>query len=276
MLHLGQMNQLRVVETSFDGFFLEGEEFESLLLPKSEAPEGLEVDDLLDVFVYRDSVEHVVATTATPTAQVGETVFLELLSVNDHGAFFDWGLPKDLFMPYAEQAYPMTVGNSYVVYVYLDERSGRVACSTKLHNHLAETSVYLKSGNQVDLLIYGKSKMGFKAVINDSCLGLIFHETLGQPLVLGDRMKGWVKSIREDGKIDLTVNALDSETRDQLEQDILAKLNQEGGRLMLSDKSSPEEVFAAFKVSKKNFKRAISSLYKQRIIRIDPHYIELV
>jgi predicted RNA-binding protein (virulence factor B family) len=162
-----------------------------------------------------------------------------------------------------------------VVYVYLDKQ-GRPVASTKLHKFLDEGQGNLEVGQQVDLLIADKTDLGFKAVINNKHLGLIYHGELSQPLEIGAQMKGWVKKIRDDGKINLNVNALDSETRDELGVEILRRLKEEGGRIELSDKSSPEKIFSVFKVSKKNFKRAIGSLYKQRLIKISPKFIELV
>lgn len=309
MLQLGQMNRLRVVEITADGYYLEEHDkntsvwseakVQKLLLPrheqlnivnlvkqndanrkadnstKSSANTQVEIGDELNVFVYLSTNEDIVVTTQTPTAQVGECAYLEVLSVNDHGAFLDWGLPKDLLLPFSEQAYPVREGNSYVVYVYIDERSERVACSTMLHLHLSETSNQFRHRQQVDLLIASKSDLGYKAVVNGEYLGLIFHQELSQPLQFGDRMKGWVKEPRDDGKIDLSIHSLDSHSRNDLADQILAHIKQSGGRAALSDKSSPEEIYRIFKVSKKNFKRALSGLYKQRAIRIEADFIEL-
>ena len=284
---LGQQNLLEIVAIGEAGLRLDCRNIEQehleielpdfVVLAPREYTEPKHVGDNIEVMLYLNSDENLIATTATPNIQVGQCAFLKVVSSSQYGDFLDWGLPKDLLLPHSEQAYPVRVGKSYVVYAYLDNSSGRVACSTQLHFHLQEeANTWLRKGQQVDLLIASKSDLGFKAVINGHSLGLIFHQELSQPLAFGERMKGWIKNIREDGRIDLSINTLDSESRDELSQAVLDKIKQGGGKLALSDKSSPEEIYREFKVSKKNFKRAISGLYKQRAIRIEPDYIELI
>lgn len=318
MLQPGKINRLPIVEIVPEGCFLEAAiaagtnssvwgraEPQRLFLPRSQmsaanstaGPEdfsgshadqcvSFSVGDELDVFVYTNADEQFVVTTSKPKAMVGECAYLTVISVNDYGAFLDWGLPKDLLLPFGEQAYPVVEGKRYVVYVYLDEESNRVACSTKLHHYLSDTympssanavaSAQLKPYQAVDLLIAAKSDLGYKAVVNGEYLGLVFHQDLGHPLRFGEHMKGWVKAIRPDGKIDLSVNALDAQSRGELAEQILDYLKESGGRANLSDKSPPQEIFRIFRVSKKNFKRALSSLYKERLIRIEASFIELV
>ena len=318
MLQPGKINRLPIVEIVSEGCYFDTSiavgannsvwgktESQRLFLPRSQMPATnvsarlehssdaasdqcaqLSVGDKLDVFVYTNADGEFVATTSQPKAVVGECAYLTVLCVNDHGAFLDWGLPKDLLLPFGEQAYPVVEGKRYVVYVYLDEQTNRVACSTKLHHHLPEaymppssgslSSAKLKPYQAVDLLIAAKSDLGYKAVVNGEYLGLIFHQDLGHPLRFGEHMKGWVKAIRPDGKIDLSVNALDAKSRGELAERILDYLKESGGRANLSDKSSPQEIFRVFKVSKKNFKRALSTLYKERLIRIETSFIELV
>jgi predicted RNA-binding protein (virulence factor B family) len=273
MPNLYQMNVLTVVETGEGGVFLDGGEYEDLRL--QDAGDDIKVGDKVEVFIYRSTLDNVVATLVPAYAKVGECANLEVVADEEHGAFLDWGLPKDLFLPHSEQAYYVDEGNYCVVYVYFDKQ-GRPVASTKLHKFLDEGQGNLEVGQQVDLLIADKTDLGYKAVLNNKHLGLIYHGELSHPLDLGSEMKGWVKKIREDGKINLNINALDAETRDELGTDILKQLKQEGGRINISDKSSPEEIFNRFKVSKKNFKRAIGSLYKQRLIKISPRFIELV
>lgn len=272
---LGQINQLNVIEKVADGLYLDGGELEEIFLPAWEIPEDAKEGDTLEVFLYLDAKDTIMATMAKPKAVVGECALLKVLSVGKFGAFLDWGLSKDLLLPHSEQAYPVEEGGSYVVYVFQDRRSGRVAATTKLHFHLEESSGPYQKGEQVDLLIAAKTEIGYKAVINGAYLGLIYEADLSQPLEFGESMKGWIKDVRDDGKVDLTINTLDDETRDELEQAILDKLTQNDGQLNLSDKSPPEEIFKAFKVSKKNFKRAISGLYKKRLINIQPTSISL-
>lgn len=284
---LGQLNRLQVTDTGTAGLRLDcgcldpeglgGRSFEFVVLPPEEKTRDIVVGDTLDVFLYLDSEDELVATLRAPTISVGECAFLKVLSTGKFGAFLDWGLAKDLLLPHSEQAYPVREGGSYVVYAYLNEESGRVVASTLLHHFLEEeANQWIKKGQQVELLIAAKSELGYKAVINGTHLGLIYHEGLSQPLKFGSKMKGWIQNIREDGRIDLSINTLDKETRDALGSEILEKLKLAGGRLEFSDKSAPEDIFREFGVSKKNFKRAISGLYKQRLISIHPSYIELL
>lgn len=268
-----QMNHLSVIEIRSDVVIIDCLEYGGL--PLRDAPKRLQKGDAVEAFLYRDVNDRLMATAAKPLIQLGECAYLKVVSEGKFGAFLDWGLPKDLLLPFAEQAYPVREGASYVVYMYQDN-SGRLVASTQLHHHLEEEAGLLKKGDAVNLLIAGKSDLGFKAVINNQQLGLIYHDELSQPLRFGMRMKGWVKAIRSDGKIDLSVNTLDQKTRDQLESRILKALEQADGRIELSDKSSPEVIFSVFKVSKKNFKKALGSLYKQRLITIHPSAVELV
>jgi predicted RNA-binding protein (virulence factor B family) len=273
MPKLDQTNRLTVKDVSPKGVLLDGLEYGALHL--RDAPKNLSKGDVITAFLYRDTSDRVTATAATPKINVGECAYLKVVAEGEFGAFLDWGLPKDLLLPFAEQAYPVREGVEYVVYAYRDN-SDRMVATTFLHHHLDEQHGTLKAGDAVDLLIAGKSELGFKAVINNQYLGLIYHDELSQPLRFGLRIKGWVKAIREDGKIDLSINTLDKKSRDQLETRILRELHQSGGRIELSDKSSPEVIFSVFKVSKKNFKRAISRLYKQRLIVIEANYIQSV
>lgn len=273
MPNLYQINRLTIIEIGKDGVFLDGDHFGDIHLP--DAPKGLEEDDEIEVFLYRNKSDKVMATAKSGYVQVGQCANLQVISVGDNGAFLDWGLPKDLFLPLSEQAYYVDEGDYCVVHVFLDKK-GRPAASSMLYHHLDERQGDLEEGQKVDLLIADENELGFKAVINHTQLGLVYHNELSQPLQLGTKMTGWIKKIRDDGKINLNVNALDTDTRDALEAHILEQLQAENGRIDLSDKSAPEEIFKTFKVSKKNFKRAIGSLYKQRLITISPGYIELV
>ena len=273
MPQLYQMNLLTVIEVGRDGVFLEGDDYGDIHL--LDAPNNLEEDDEIEVFLYRNTSDNVVATVASAYVNVGECANLEVVSSGDNGAFLNWGLPKDLFLPHSEQAYYVDEGDYCVVHVYLDKK-GRPAASSMLYHHLDEYQGDLEEGQQVDLLIADETDLGFKAVINHKQLGLIYHSEISQPLQIGTKMKGWVRENRGDGKINLNINAFDTDTRDELEAQILKQLKEENGRIDISDKSPPEVIFATFKVSKKNFKRAIGSLYKQRLIKIDPKFIELV
>lgn len=273
MPKLYQINILSVVEANSKGVYLDGGDYGSLQL--LEAPENLQKGDKINVYLYHSTPQKVVAIPSASQIQVGQCAYLEVVSEGEYGAFLNWGLPKDLLLPFSEQTDSVHVGDSYVVYVYLD-RSGRAVATTKLHRHLDENQGNLQVGDTVDLMIAVDSEIGFKAVINNQQLGLIYHDELSVPLTIGAQMKGWVKNIREDGKIDLNINVLDRQMRDQLETHILKHLQQQGGRMELTDKSPPEAINQVFKVSKKNFKSALGSLYKQRLITISPGYVELV
>ncbi len=284
---LGKLNRLKVADQGAAGLRLDcqdldpqgcaGRHFDYAILPPNQAHPTWQTGSEVEVFLYLDSEDRLIATTDKAKVAVGECAFLKVLSTGQYGAFLDWGLAKDLLLPHSEQAYPVRAGKSYVVYAYLDSHSGRVACSTQLHHFLdEEANHWMQQGQAVDLLIAAKSELGYKAVINGTHLGLIYHQELSQPLTFGEKIRGWIKAIREDGRIDLSINTLDAETRDALSVAILEQLRENGGRLNLSDKSAPGEIFRQFRVSKKNFKRAISGLYKQRQIKIESDYIELV
>lgn len=273
MPKLDHLNHLTVTSVSDKGVVVDGLDYGDLHL--RDAPKNIAKGDSITAFVYRDASDRITATAATPKAQVGQCAYLKVVAEGEFGAFLDWGLPKDLLLPFAEQAYPVREGASYVVYLYTDN-SGRTVASTFLHHYLEEESDTLKKGDAVDVLVAGRSDMGFKAVINNQFLGLIYHDDLSQPLRFGTKIKAWVKAVREDGKIDLSINNLDQKTRDQLEMRILKELHQSGGRIEISDKSAPEVIFSVFKVSKKNFKRALGSLYKQRLIKIEATHIQQI
>ncbi len=270
----GHINRLKVLEKVADGFLLDGGKYGRILLPAREAV-YVQPDELVEVFLYTDSDDRVCATTATPRAVVGECAAMRVKTVGKFGAFLDWGIEKDLLLPHSEQPEKLSVSDRVVVYVTRDNRTGRIYASSRLHKYLEESSGPYKTGDQVELLIAAKTEIGYKAVFNDAYLGLIFHSDLSQPLRIGERIKGWIKSVRDDGKVDLSINTLDAGARDELEQRILDVLEKSGGRLDLSDKSSPEAIFKRFRVSKKNYKRALSALYKAQLIRIYPEYVEL-
>ena len=275
MALLGRTNRLDVVKKVDFGLYLDGGRLGEILLPKRYAPEQVKVGDSLDVFVYLDSEDRPIATTEQPRAMVGETRLLKVVEVNRAGAFLDWGLPKDLLVPYGEQAEPMEAGKSYVVHLYLDRIRNRITASSKLQRHLPEGSPWLKPGQQVELLIWGETKLGYKAVVDGGCLGLLFHGEVFRPLGYGDRVKGWVKSIRPDGKLDLTLRRAQPMERGALADRILRDLRDNGGVSTLTDRSSPDEIQARYHVSKGSYKKALGALYKKRLIVIEKDRILL-
>ncbi|MBC6428088.1 MAG: GntR family transcriptional regulator [Cellvibrionales bacterium] len=275
---LGQMARLSVLAKLPNGFQLDGGEHGPLLLPTAELPPDIpppNTGEHLEVFLYPLERDRIALTARTPKAQLGDCAALMVRSVGTFGAFLDWGIGKDLLLPKSEQAYPPEVGQLCVVHIFQDPRSGRLAASSKLHRHLQESSGPHKTGDEVDLLIAAPSKLGYKAVFGGRYLGLIHHTELGRPLQIGDRCRGRIKAVRDDGKVDLSINALSQAARDELQERILQRASERGGRLPLSDKSPAQAIYREFKASKKNFKRALAALYKARQIRIHPEQIEL-
>ncbi|MFC3116370.1 CvfB family protein [Cellvibrio fontiphilus] len=276
MLRIGQQNRLTIIKRTDFGIFLDGGKFGNILLPKRYVTEDMKIGAVLDVFIYLDSDDCIIATTLTPKAMVGECAFLEVKEVNNVGAFLDWGLPKDLLVPYSEQHKPMEVGRAYVVCIYLDEYTGRITASSRLNRHLEERASGLRAQQPVDLLICGRSDMGYKAVVNHTHLGLIFRDDAFRTLLYGEKVKGYVKAIRADRKIDLSLQQRARDTKEDLAEKILADLQQKGGVSYLTDKSEPDAIYKAFNVSKGNYKNALSLLYKQRKILIEADKITLV
>jgi predicted RNA-binding protein (virulence factor B family) len=203
MAALGHYNRLRIIKRADIGVFLDGDQFGDILLPRKYAPESMRTGDEIEVFLYNDSEDRIIATTLTPTTQVGECAYLKVVSTSRFGAFLDWGLPKDLLVPFSEQQKPMQQGYSYSVTVFVDEETQRIAASTKLEQHLSIDVSSFKPRQEVDLLIYGKSDLGFKAIINNTHLGQLFEGETFQRLHFGERVKAYIRQLRGDGKIDL-------------------------------------------------------------------------
>lgn len=276
MVEIGTFNQLQVVKQVDFGVYLDGGELDTILLPRRYVPEGCEIGDWLDVFLYFDSDDLLIATTEKPKVQVGDCEMLTVVDINHAGAFMDWGLPKDLLVPYNEQQKPMEVGYSYVVYVFHDQNSDRIAASTKLNHHLDEETVWLKPRQQVNLLIAGRTDLGYKAVIDNKYLGLLFRADAFRPLKIGERLPGFVKNIRADGKIDLVISQSTLQGDHDLGEQIIRHLQEMGGESQVSDKSDPEEIYRLFKVSKKKYKQALGTLYKSKRILIGPGKVKLI
>ena len=275
MVNIGKINHLQIIKTVSFGVYLDGDGIE-ILLPKRYVPKNYQLFDYVDVFIYVDSEDRLVAVTDTPYVKVNECAYLKVLSVNHIGAFMDWGLLKDLLVPHNEQVMPLKEGKSAIVYVYLDHETDRLAASTKLRDFLSETSVYHSVGQAIDLLIIAQTDMGYKAVMNNTHIGLLYHNEIFQDLVIGQRVQGYIKLIREDQKIDLSLQRPAGEERDALMEKILADLKQRGGHSDLTDKSPPDNIYRQFSVSKSNYKKALGRLYKQRLIKIDKKCITLL
>lgn len=277
MAAIGRYNSLQVTKYTDFGLYLDGGADGEILLPKRYIPKGeeLEVGDWLNVFVYLDSEDRLIATTHKPKVQVGGFASLKVAEINRVGLFLDWGLPKDLLLPHSEEKRPLQVGDYCVVYVYLDQRTRRITATARLERHLDKTPVRYASGQEVDLLVVEQTDMGFKAIINNEHWGLIHNNEVFKFLRSGMRERGFIREVRADGKISLSLQPVGREAASSLSEQILAKLRETGGQLPLSDKSSPEQISSLFGVSKGNFKKAIGGLYKQGLIIIEADRIRL-
>jgi predicted RNA-binding protein (virulence factor B family) len=276
MAMLGKYNSLTVLRVAHQGLYLDGENLGDIMIPNSYVPAGTAIGSVLDVFVYCDSDDRLIATTLKPRAQVGEFACLQVVSEDERiGAFLDWGLNKDLLLPRREQERRLRAGDWVVVYILVDERSGRLIASARLNRYLNLTEPSYREGEKVNLLIMGPHELGYQAIVEGAHRGLLYHTDLRVPLYTGQRLEGYVKRLREDGKIDLSLDPAGYSRVAPLADRILAELKAKGGRLPFDDSSSPEDIRAAFSVSKKSFKQAIGSLFKQRLIVMLEHGIAL-
>ncbi len=277
MVHIGKTNSLRVIKEVDFGVYLDGgKEFGEILLPIRYVPKDCKVDDILDVFIYFDSEDRIIATTETPYAQVGEFAFLEVVAVNKTGAFLDWGLMKDLLLPYDEQTHRPEVGKSYVVYIFQDGTTGRVVASTKIRDFLDTESLgEFEVGQEVELLNANKTDLGYQMIINNTHSGLLHQHEAMRVIKHGEKLKGFIQNIREDRKIDLCLHKQASDKTDEVNDLILYKLKSSGGFLALHDKSDPQDIQNTFGISKKMFKKALGSLYKQKKITLEEKGIRL-
>ncbi|TOY93657.1 CvfB family protein [Vibrio fluvialis] len=276
MINVGQINNLEVVKIADFGVFLDAGEFGTTLLPKRFAPEGVELGHFVDVFLYFDSENQLAATTETPIAKVGEWGLMKIEGVNTTGAFVNWGIKdKDLLVPYSEQRARFAAGQNILVYVYTDKASGRIVGTTKFNKLLDKTPAKYAQNEQVDLIIAERSDLGYKAIINGQHWGMIFPSDVFGKLFIGKKLKGYIKNIREDGKIDLALQKVGVAKMDDLSEKILETLQKKGGFLPLCDKSTPEAIFATFRTSKGTFKKTIGGLFKQGKILIEKDGIRL-
>jgi predicted RNA-binding protein (virulence factor B family) len=276
MIKLGQYNSLRVIKKVDFGFYLDGDTYGDILLPRKYAAKNTAIGESIEVFIYLDSEDRIVATTLKPKALVGECAYLKVVAVNRIGAFLDWGLPKDLLVPYNQQQKSMEKGYSYTVYVYVDELTERIAASSRLEEFLTDKPDQLEPNQPVDLMIYAKSDLGFKAVINGRYLGQLFNNEVFRPLHYGEKIPGFIKQVRSDGKIDLRLQQAAHLARNSLAEEILRHLSENNGVSELTDKSPPGEIYNTFGVSKSTYKKALGLLYKNRQIKIEKHQITLV
>ena len=266
-LQLGKINTLTVARRADHGLYLSGGP-EDILLPNKYVPEGTEIGDEIDVFLYLDSEERLIATTEKPLAEVGDFAWLRVAWVNNFGAFLDWGLMKDLFVPFREQKMKMQKDHSYLVHVHLDPETYRIMASAKVERYLSEDYPPYHGGDEVDCLIWQKTDLGFKAIVDNRFAGLLFDDEIFRQLHSGDRLKAYVKQVRPDGKIDLSLQKKGQRAVEDFSDVLLRHLQTNGGHSPLGDKSPAEEIYAVFGVSKKVFKKAVGDLYRRRLITI--------
>lgn len=275
MVRIGRINKLRVKATREYGALLDGGEAGEVLLPLREVPENCRPGDEVVVLVYLDGEDHPRATTQKPLVTVGRFAGLRVVATTTAGAYLDWGVPKDLFVPRSEQQVRMVVGRTYVVFAYLDEKNGRLIASSKLDKFLDRQPPPYGAAEEVTLLIHAQTELGFQAVVNQAHGGMLYQNEVFQPLRIGQQVTGYIKKVREDGKIDLCLRQPGYQGVADLTQSVLATLQELGGRSTVTDKSTPEEIAAHFGVSKKTFKKVIGALYQKRLITLDPGGISL-
>lgn len=277
MVNIGKYNTLPILRSVDFGVYLDGGEKGEILLPQRYVPEDSHIGDVVEVFVYYDSEDRIIATTEHPYAQVGEFAVLKVNSVNPVGVFLDWGLAsKELLVPFREQRAEMFPGKYYVVYLYVDEVSGRIVATAKINRFLQKTPVDYTLNQEVSLLVTQETELGFKVIVDNAHWGMIYHNEIFQTVHRGDRLKGYVTHIRADEKVDVALQPVGYGGVDALSQKILDYVRKNGGVVSLNDKSDAGEIAAAFGCSKKNFKKAIGALYKQRLIEILEDGIRLV
>ncbi len=278
MALIGRYNRLQIVKHTNFGLYLDGAQDGEILLPNRYIPKDVptEDEDWLNVFVYLDSEDKLLATTEKPKVQVGEFASLKVVEVNSIGVFLDWGLPKDLLLPYSEEKRTLQAGDYCVVHVYLDKHTRRITATARLDRYLDKTPANYSVGQEVDLLVAEATDMGFKAIINNKHWGLIHKNEVFKFMRAGKQEKGYIKEIRSDGNISLSLQPVGAEAASSLNSKILAKLRENDGTLPVSDKSDPQVISGLFGVSKGNFKKAIGALYKQGQIVIHADRIELV
>lgn len=275
-IKLGRMNRLTVVKSVDFGLYLDGGREGEILLPARYVPKDTHIGDELDVFLYLDSEERLIATTEHPKAMVGDFAYLQVAWVNNFGAFLDWGLMKDLFVPFREQKMKMVKGQSYIVHLHVDEESYRIMASAKVEHYLSKEMPPYAEGDEVDILVWQKTDLGFKVIVDNRFGGLIYDSEVFRQLHTGDRAKAYIKQVRPDGKLDLTLNLHGKAAVDDFSEVLLKHLHKNGGQTSLGDKSPAEEIYALFGVSKKVFKKAVGDLYKRRLIEITPEGLRLV
>ncbi len=275
MVQIGKMNRLSIKGMQAYGMHLDGGASGDILLKGTSALPQYQAGETIDVFVYVDREQRLLATTQIPFAMVGEFAALRVVTSSAAGAFLAWGLESDLFVPKSEQQDNMREGKHYVVFIFVNEKTNRITASSKLDKFLNLQPPRYQEGEEVDLLVYAKTDLGYSAVVNSCHTGMIYENEVFQKLALGQRLQGFVKKIRDDRKIDLRLQRTGFQGVDDISQTILSTVKDRGGMVAITDKSPPEDIYALFGVSKKVFKKAIGALYKKRLLVIDSDGIKL-
>ncbi len=275
MIKLGRFNRLPIIKEVDFGLYLDGGDGERILLPRRYMPKHFERGEELDVFLYLDQDERLIATTEQPLAQVGDFAYLEVAWTNQYGAFLKWGPMKDLFCPFREQKKRMETGHAYIVHVHIDEESYRIMASAKVEHYFSERMPDFHHGQEVDILVWQKTELGFKVIIDNCYPGLLYENQIFKPVHTGDRMKAYIDHVRPDGKVDLTLQPTGRQQTLDFADTLLLYLNQHDGLCDLGDKSEAEDIKERFQVSKKTFKKAIGDLYRRRLITVSPTSIAL-
>lgn len=275
-MKLGDYNKLLVARETSVGLFLENEMEESVLLPTKWVPEGTNIGDELEVFLYLDSEERLIATTLQPKITVNKFAYLRVKQVSDFGAFLDWGMEKDLLVPFIEQEKRMVDGQKYLVYMYEDEMTGRLTASSRYTSYVEKEDIELQEGQKVEIIVAYPSDLGFNVVINNKYLGLIYKNEIFKSLRIGDKSEAYVKTLREDNKVDVILEKQGYAQVEPNAHKILLLLRKHEGFLDLNDRSNPEEIVRRLEMSKKAFKKAIGTLYRQKMIRLEEDGIHLL
>ncbi|HML70290.1 MAG TPA: S1-like domain-containing RNA-binding protein [Macellibacteroides fermentans] len=276
MVEIGKYNTLKIVKDLDFGVYLDGGDDLEILLPARYVPRNVKPGDEVEVFIYHDNEGRIIATTAKPLAIVGEFQWMECKSVNDMGAFLEWGLMKDLLVPFREQKMPMREGKWYLVYVHLDHVTKRIVASARVDKFLDNIPPVYEFNQEVDLLVADETEIGYKVIINNLHWGLVYHNEIYRRLERGEHLKGYIKEVREDEKIDVSLTRLGYEKVEGIAGIILDALKVQKGFLPVHDKSPAEEIYSLFGCSKKSFKQAIGALYKKKLISIEPAGIRLI
>jgi len=276
MLQIGKYNTLRVLKVVDFGVYLDGEERGEILLPNEYVPAHCFPGDELKVFVYFDSEDRIIATTEVPNIVVGQFAFMKVVAISSVGAFLDWGLRKDLLVPFREQREPMLEGKSYVVYAYVDQSTDRIVATSKIDKYLDNIPPVFQQHQEVDVLIARKTDLGYSVIVNHTHWGVIYRNEIFGNVKIGQQLKGYIKNVREDDKIDVTLQKTGYDRIEILSRKILAKLEDNEGILDISDKSAPEIIYNLFESSKKDYKKAIGALLKKGKITLGENEIKLI